>query len=295
MGTQTGFLEEINTALTEKLGSTCTVSSLSPIGGGCVNNASKMETNHGSFFLKWNPDPVADMFLREAEGLAELQKAKSHFLKIPDVIAASNRQSKFHFLILEYIKPAVSVHCDENLGKGLAEIHALVSCQFGLQGPSYCGLTPQDNRWKPHWPAFYIENRLTYILALIRAKSAVQPSDLVLFDRLFSKLPAILPATPHASLIHGDLWSGNYMDSFPTPALIDPAVCYADREMEFGMITLFGGFSQRFFDAYNEILPLEPDWKSRNRIYQLYHLLNHYLLFGGSYMQQAVKIAKSFV
>jgi fructosamine-3-kinase len=112
---------------------------------------------------------------------------------------------------------------------------------------------------------------------------------------LLAKLPALLPKESTPALIHGDLWSGNYMYTSKGTALIDPAVYYADREMEFAIITMFGGFSQTFFDAYNEINPLEPDWNERNLIYQLYHILNHYYLFGGGYLQQALSMVKRFV
>ena len=105
----------------------------------------------------------------------------------------------------------------------------------------------------------------------------------------------MVPSESTPALIHGDLWSGNYMITGKGPALIDPAVYYADREMEFAIITMFGGFSGRFYSAYNETYPLENDWKERNPLYQLYHILNHHLLFGGGYANQAAHVAGRYI
>jgi fructosamine-3-kinase len=149
--------------------------------------------------------------------------------------------------------------------------------------------------WKPDWMTFFTENRLGWMLKLIKEKRFLASSEQQLFEQLIEKLPEIIPADSVPSLIHGDLWSGNYMLTANGPALIDPAASFSDREMEFGMITLFGGFSQCFFDAYHEAFPLPVGWKQRNRLYQLYHILNHYFLFGGGYLQQAVQIARQYL
>ena len=115
------------------------------------------------------------------------------------------------------------------------------------------------------------------------------------YEKLVNRIPLILSHSTQSSLIHGDLWSGNYMYTANGPALIDPACYYADREMELGMMKLFGGFSSTVWGAYQEEFPLPQGWKERNRLYQLYHVLNHYLLFGVSYGQQALEIAKEYV
>jgi fructosamine-3-kinase len=120
-------------------------------------------------------------------------------------------------------------------------------------------------------------------------------SEVKIYEKLLQRIPDLLPQDSQPGLIHGDLWSGNYMITKDGPALIDPASCYAEREMEFGIVTMFGGFANRFFSAYNEVYPLSPDWRERNNLYQLYHVLNHYYLFGGGYRQQALRIAGMYL
>jgi fructosamine-3-kinase len=286
---------EVASALSEKLGSEINIKSTQLLGGGCIHHASKIATSAGPFFLKWNAAGIQDIFLREAEGLEELKKAASAEIKIPEVFAAKMINETPGFLVLEYLESGRQINDDEKLGRGLAVIHKFSSGNFGFCSDNYCGATQQNNEWKPDWITFFAENRLGWILKLIKETRFLSASEQQLFEQLMNKLPLLIPANSVPSLIHGDLWSGNYLYSVKGPALIDPAVSYSDREMEFGMITLFGGFSQRFFDAYNDIFPLPDGWKERNKLYQLYHILNHYYLFGGSYLQQAVQIARQYL
>lgn len=289
------ILNEVASALSEKIGHEVTIKSTQLLGGGCIHHASKVETSAGPFFLKWNSSGIADIFLCEAEGLAVLKKAASDEIKIPEVFATKIINETPGFLVLEYLEPGRHFSDDEKLGRGLAAIHRFTSQNFGFYSDNYCGATQQNNVWKPHWITFFAENRLGWILKLIKETRFLSSSEQQLFEHLNEKLPGIIPGNSVPSLIHGDLWSGNYLFSERGPALIDPAVSYSDREMEFGMITLFGGFSQRFFDAYHEAFPLPAGWKQRNRLYQLYHILNHYFLFGGGYLQQAVQIARQYL
>jgi fructosamine-3-kinase len=123
---------------------------------------------------------------------------------------------------------------------------------------------------------------------------AFSAGDRAACDRVVERLPELLPAPEGPSLVHGDLWQGNVLASARGPALVDPAVAYADREMEFGITLLFGGFSSRFFAAYEEAWPLPAGWRERNPLYQLYHLLNHAVLFGGHYVAQAAALARRY-
>jgi fructosamine-3-kinase len=293
---KTNIEKEIESRLTEYFGKDIVILSSSMVGGGCINNASKLETNHGNFFLKWNRNCPGDMFLREAAGLREMKKACKGALIVPEVYATSTSEGHPGFIVLEYLVPGYFPSgSDEALGRGLAEMHKFTNEQFGFFGDNYCGTTPQLNSWKSDWIEFFRDNRVRFLLNLIQQDRPFPKDELTIFNKLFERLPELLPSLSSPVLIHGDLWSGNYMITDKGPALIDPAAYYADREMEMSIMTLFGGFSGRFWDAYNEINPLPAGWRDRNSIYQLYHVLNHYYLFGGGYGSQALSIARGYV
>jgi fructosamine-3-kinase len=282
--------------LSEVTGKTVLIKSEIVLGGGCINHASKLETSAGNFFLKWNNNCSADIFIREAESLNELKKAAGEYMVIPEVFVAKLVDDSPGFLVLEYLENNHSLfNVDEKLGRGLAHIHQFTQPQFGFFNNNYCGATLQNNKWKNNWPEFFRENRLQFLLDLIEKKRPLPVFEMTIFEKLISRIENLVPKESVPVLIHGDLWSGNYMVSEKGPALIDPASYFADREMEFAIMTMFGGFSQRFFDAYNEINPLPVDWKQRNSLYQLYHVLNHYYLFGGGYRKQAVQIASNYI
>jgi fructosamine-3-kinase len=283
-------------ALSKVKGQKVIIQTEKSLGGGCINHASKLETSAGNFFLKWNNNCAADIFIREAENLRELKKAAGDIPVIPEVFAVKQVDETPGFLVLEFLESSRSLfNVDEKLGRGLAMIHQFTNTQFGFYSNNYCGATLQNNSWKNNWPAFFRENRLQSLLNLIEKERPFPASEMVIYEKLLGRIESLIPNESVPALIHGDLWSGNYMISEKGPALIDPASYYADREMEFAIITMFGGFSQRFYDAYSEINPLPVDWKQRNGLYQLYHVLNHYYLFGGGYRNQAIQIAKSFI
>lgn len=286
---------ELERLLSQKYGHNVTIEKAVSIGGGCIHNAVKLMTNAGIFFLKWNDSAPSDIFLREAECLIELQKTGVQELVFPEVVLVAEITDKPGYLLLNYLQQdIISKQTEISLGRGLARIHQHRGKAFGFHHDNYCGLTLQKNNWEPDWVKFFGYQRLNYLIKKIRERKGFPVSDSVVFDRLISKLYQIIPQKSEPSLIHGDLWSGNYMITNQGPALIDPAASYADREMEFGILTLFGGFGSYFWQGYNEIYSLPVSWKERNPLYQLYHLLNHFLLFGGGYGSQALRIAKYY-
>ncbi len=290
------ILTEVEQKLADTLGENVKILNSGSLGGGCINHASKLETTAGTFFLKWNANFAADVFEREAEGMQALAEAAGKSLIVPGVICFKAVDSSPGFLVLEYLEPNSGGHrSDEQLGRGLAHIHRFTHRQFGFENDNYCGATPQQNRWNDHWPSFFRDQRLGFLLNLIEKKRGLSANEQKTYDRLLDRLPQLIPANSSPSLIHGDLWSGNYMLTNSGPALIDPAAYFADREMEFSIVTMFGGFSSRFFDAYKETFPLASDWRNRNQLYQLYHILNHYYLFGGGYGSQALAVAKFYL
>jgi fructosamine-3-kinase len=180
------------------------------------------------------------------------------------------------------------------LGRGLAALHRQSAPEFGFPVTSYCGPTRQDNTWGADWASFYAERRLLSLARELREAGRLGAADGRILEALAARLPSLLGDGAPPSLIHGDLWSGNVLVTDRGPALVDPACVYADRELEFGITTLFGGFSARFFAAYEEAWPHRPGFRERNPLYQLYHLLNHHLIFGGSYGAQAMAVARRF-
>ena len=289
-------LQEVKIALSEIYERELKIISYSSIGGGCINHASKLETNCGNFFLKWNNNCASDIFIREAESLKELKKAAGDFLAIPEVFAAKRADETPGFLVLEFLESGYSLgNSQEKLGRGLAKIHQFSHSKFGFYNDNYCGATLQNNLWKDNWIEFFRDNRIDFLLKLIDKERPLPADERKIYEKLTERIEFLIPSQSVPVLIHGDLWSGNYMITEHGPALIDPASYYADREMEFAIMTMFGGFSQRFYDAYNEVNPLPAYWKQRNSLFQLYHVLNHYYLFGGSYRNQALQIARSYI
>jgi fructosamine-3-kinase len=200
------------------------------------------------------------------------------------------------FLILEYLDATPRAKgFDDLLGSGLAALHRAAAEQFGFAHDNFCGATPQPNAWTGTWVAFYGAWRIGHQLALaVDAGHLTQP-EARRVDRVIMRMGDWIDEPPASSLIHGDLWSGNlHRDRAGRPALIDPAVYYAHREAELGMMTLFGGFSARVFDAYHEAFPLEPGWRDRQPLYQLYHLMNHLNLFGSGYHGEVMTIVRRF-
>ena len=266
------------------------------VGGGCINNAVKISTSVGDFFLKWNASGPSDLFLKEAAGLQEMVQDDNPYLVIPKVIWSKETNEFPGLLLMECLLPASNTSgFDEKLGRGIARLHRKTATAYGFHHSNYCGTTVQDNRWMESWPYFYAQRRIWALVKQINITRGIPTGDLKIYERLIERIPQLLAHATIPSLIHGDLWSGNYMYTANGPALIDPACYYADREMELGMMQLFGGFSARVYQAYHEEYPLLNGWQERIPLYQLYHLLNHYLLFGGSYGSQALEIAKRYL
>lgn len=252
--------------------------------------------------LKWLPDAPSGLFEAEAAGLTALRDSGSP-LVIPRVVTASwltadvDGTEQPSFLVLEYLSAGPRVaDFDERLGRGLAALHRTTRAQYGFTQPTYCGATLQPNPWADRWIEFYAVSRLGHQLDLAARGGRVDGGARQRIERLISRLDTWLSEPPEGpALIHGDLWSGNlHVTPDGLPALIDPAVHFAHREAELGMMTLFGGFSPRVFDAYHEAFPLDAGWRERTDLYQLYHLLNHLNLFGGSYHDGVMAVVRRY-
>ena len=275
----------IITQLGNALNTTITVNGESSIVGGCINNAIKINTNKGDFFVKWNTNSKANMFQSEYNGLKVLKDTNT--IRIPNVLCFDD-----DFLILEFIPPSNPNNAFwEVFGQKLALMHKQTHSKFGLDFDNYIGSLYQDNTQNKNWTEFFIQNRLQAQLS-IGNFSGTLLSD---FDKLFQKLPNLFPNEKPA-LLHGDLWSGNFLaKNGDAPMLIDPAIYYGNREMDIAMSKLFGGFNSDFYFAYNESHPLENGWEERIQICNLYPLLVHVNLFGGAYINQVKNILSYYV
>ena len=275
----------IITQLGNALNTTITVNGESSIVGGCINNAIKINTNKGDFFVKWNTNSKANMFQTEYNGLKVLKDTNT--IRIPNVLCFDD-----DFLIIEFIPPSNPNNAFwEVFGQKLALMHKQTHSKFGLDFDNYIGSLYQDNTQNKNWTEFFIQNRLQAQLS-IGNFSGTLLSD---FDKLFQKLPNLFPNEKPA-LLHGDLWNGNFLaKNGDTPMLIDPAIYYGNREMDIAMSNLFGGFNSDFYFAYNESHPLENGWEERIQICNLYPLLVHVNLFGGAYINQVKNILSYYV
>ena len=272
------------------------IESATVLSGGGTREVLRLVTREGEFVAKWSDEGPDDVFPCEARGLDAL-RAVSGPIVVPRVIAARKRDTETPgLLIIEYLPSNRGGEADdESLGRGLAAIHRTTRSSFGFDAPSYCGPTVQDNRASAGWLEFYRERRLRPVVEALQRGGTLSLADRGVFDRLMERLDELLPTDSIPSLIHGDLWAGNVLSTSRGPALVDPACAYADREMEFGITTLFGGLTPRALAAYQEAWPMRSDWRERNPLYQLYHLLNHALLFGGHYGGEALRVAARFI
>jgi fructosamine-3-kinase len=255
-----------------------------PVAGGCISHGGKLTTKRGSFFLKWNDlKRLPDLFEAEAKGLTLL--AATGTLRTP-VVGMYKSRDKHQWLLLEWIEAApMATDFWEQLGRGLAFLHRQQATHFGLDHNNYIGSLPQSNRQHLHWHDFFWHERL-----LPQTRLLANPAWTKKIEAFAHKLPEIFPPE-RPSFLHGDLWRGNLLvDERGLPCVIDPAVYYGHREAELAFTQLFGGFDNRFFDAYVEAYPLQPGFDKRLNVYNLYPSLVHANLFGGSYLRQAERI-----
>lgn len=256
------------------------------VAGGCINKAYQLEGAGQRYFVKLNQTHYLPMFEAEATGLLEL--ASSATVRVPQPICWGSIRDQA-YLVLEYLalRPADETAMDR-LGHQLAELHQTTHGEFGWRQDNTIGTTPQMNTLCADWTTFWRQRRLEPQLRWA-AENGLNERLRHKGERLLERLPALFADHhPQPALVHGDLWSGNVASTLKQqPVLFDPAVYYGDRETDIAMTELFGGFSSRFYSAYGEVYPLENGYHLRRHLYNLYHILNHYNLFGGRYLNQA--------
>jgi fructosamine-3-kinase len=283
--------EEIEQALSRATGVSVHVSRRTILGGGDVSEVSRLRTSAGTFVLKSHPRPPNQFFEAEAVCLRAIADTDTT-LQVPSVLHVADR-----FIVLEDLgagRPTADF--DERLGRGLARVHRTTAPRYGFERDTFCGTTIQPNDWTTSWIEFYGQARLGHQLEIASRAGLLSPDESASVDRLVARLDRLITEPTAASLVHGDLWSGNvHSTAAGMPAVIDPSAYFGHREAELGMMTLFGSFPSRVYDAYHEEYPLDRGWRERNPIYQLYHLMNHLNLFGAGYRNQVMQIVRRYL
>jgi fructosamine-3-kinase len=215
-------------------------------------------------------------------------------LRVPTVVARSDIPP---LLVLEWVEPGRSTAAYwEELGRGLALQHRVQGQSHGWDADGFLGRTPQANAWESRWSVFYRDQRLHWLHGLLRG--AGRSSDALSrdLDAICGRMEDLLPEPAEGPvLLHGDLWGGNAMpDEEGRPVVYDPAAYFGSREADLAMTRLFGGFEAGFYGAYQEAFPLEEGAAQRVDLLNLYHLLNHALMFGGGYLAQCEAVARRY-
>ncbi len=265
---------------------------VSTIDGGCISQSFQLKTNQQQFMVKTHKKDQLEMFIAEYHALNELQQVKQ--LQIPQPICYGSCEDK-SYLVMQYLP--LSANGDQLvLGHGVANMHQIRSEKFGWKQNNTIGSTPQSNQYSDNWTEFWFYQRIKPQLELL-AKKGYHQQLLAKSEQIYLQIEKLFKYhQPQASLLHGDLWSGNFSFTMQgSPVIFDPALYYGDRETDIAMTELFGGFNQRFYQGYQEVFPLADDYQQRKEIYNLYHILNHANLFAGSYISQAQQIIQQFI
>ena len=261
-------------------------------GGGCINDAFTLDDGGRRYFVKINDARNSELFEAEAEALRELAGAGA--LRVPRPVAHGAHDGQC-YLVLEHLD--LSGRGDtagyRRLGEGLAALHATTAGAHGWHRDNFIGATPQPNTWSDDWVAFFRDYRIRFQLKLASERGGGKRL-IDAGERLAQELGGLFrDYTPAPSLLHGDLWGGNAgFGADGAPVIYDPATYYGDRETDLAMAELFGGFPPAFHEGYDAAWPRDPGYGVRRDLYQLYHILNHFNLFGGMYRSQAQRLTE---
>ncbi|MCB9063368.1 MAG: fructosamine kinase family protein [Halobacteriovoraceae bacterium] len=244
-------------------------------------------------FEKKNSKRIPGLFFTEVNGLKEIESGfgKYHSLKTPEIFQVSDEKIVMSKVLTELPKKEFW----QNLGRELAKMHlSMANVQYGFEEDNFIGNNPQSNSWESDWCVFFMRNRLLFQINLIKSKFHRGVLSKIFLEKS-KQIEEVLYSTKITpTLLHGDLWSGNVLcGENQTPYLIDPAVYYGHSEVDLAMTNLFGGFDSEFYISYQEILPINSGHHERFKVYNLYHVINHFNLFGGSYFNHAMKILES--
>lgn len=287
----TDLWTEIDQRISQAIAQTFHTTDRRSVSGGCINQGYRLTNGARNFFVKVNRASQIAMFEAEALGLQEIGATQTIVIPRPICWGVASEA----YLVLEWLELGRGgSQAWEEMGRQLANLHRVQKASaFGWQRDNTIGATPQPNPWTSDWTEFFTQHRIGYQLELAKQRGGHFP----LGDRLLAKIPQLLADhTPVPSLVHGDLWSGNAaILQSGEPVIFDPAPYWGDREVDIAMTELFGGFPAEFYRGYDRAFPLDSGYKRRKTLYNLYHILNHFNLFGGSYESQANRMMQSLL
>ena len=275
---------EIDTQISQVTGQKFQTQDKRSISGGCINQGYAISDRNITYFVKLNQPSQSAMFAAEALGLKQI--LTTHTIRVPKPICWGST-SNYSYIVLEWLEMGTN-HSQSwrQMGRNLAAMHkTTTSAGFGWEINNTIGSTPQINTWTKNWTEFYTQYRLGYQFQLARGRGGNFPKA----NQLLTAIPQLLAHhQPLPSLVHGDLWGGNAGFTLTgEPVIFDPATYFGDREVDIAMTELFAGFPQEFYQGYHQVFPLDPGYQQRKTLYNLYHILNHFNLFGGGYASQA--------
>ena len=288
--------------ISEITGETFSLDHRHSVSGGCINQGYSISCSSRAYFAKINQASQIAMFEAEALGLQQMRATQT--IRVPEPICWGT-EGNSAYIVLEWLDLGSrgGDRAWEEMGRKLAAMHkytppnppllrggeepnsTLLRGVFGWDINNTIGSTVQINNWTVNWAEFWAELRIGYQLKLARRRGGHFPQG----ERLLEVIPELLAGhEPQPSLVHGDLWGGNAgVTSGGEPVIFDPAAYFGDREVDIAMTELFGGFPAEFYRGYNQVWPLDLGYEKRKILYNLYHILNHFNLFGGSYASQA--------
>jgi protein-ribulosamine 3-kinase len=290
---QPELVQEIGNRITAYTGKEVGAIRTEPIRGGSINQAFRVRTRDRSFFCKMNnATKFPQLFEKERKGLATIAAQK--VIKTPEVVDSFLFDEQ-QILLLEWIESKTPRKVFwEDFGRQLATLHQCSATVYGWEESNYMGSVVQSNQPMKDWKEFFARQRLEPLVRQCADKQLLAQKHKTAFTRLYKELDHLFDHEAPA-LLHGDLWSGNFMCAEGAiPVLIDPAVYYGHRSMDLAMTTLFGGFDQAFYGAYNERFPLPVQYKEQWPVCNLYPLLIHLLLFGAGYLLQIENVLLSY-
>jgi fructosamine-3-kinase len=278
--------------ISQATGQTFTLEKRQSVGGGCINQSYQLQGAGQTYFVKLNQASQVAMFSAEALGLKQM--AQTRTIRVPEPLCYGVSGDS-GYLVLTWCEFGRGTQTTwEQMGRNLAALHLQPQGdRFGWQQENTIGSTPQPNPWTSTWADFFAEHRIGYQLQLAQRRGGHFPQA----ERFIESLRQFLrDRQPQPALVHGDLWSGNASFlSNGEPVIFDPACYYGDPEVDIAMTELFGGFPPAFYQGYQAINPLDAGYQQRKNLYNLYHILNHFNLFGGGYLAQAQRIIQNFL